>query len=76
MVFELLEFNFKEAFIIQPFMFLTVMFFVLWIIVGIVALAFGKFLYIRIPKFWRRNLWIPILTLFLLNWIYLIHCGV
>lgn len=76
MVFALLEFDFKEALAVQPFMFLALMFFIIWIIAGMIALVFGKFLYIEIPKFWKRNLWIPILAFFLLNWIYLIYYGV
>ncbi|MFB3851568.1 MAG: DUF2752 domain-containing protein [Acidobacteriota bacterium] len=76
MVFALLELDFKEALAVQPFMFLALMFFIIWIIAGMIALVFGKFLYIEIPKFWKRNLWIPILALFLLNWIYLIYYGV
>ena len=76
MAFALLELNFKEAFLTQPFMFMAVMFFILWIVSGIAALTFGKFLYLEIPKFWQRNLWIPLLALFLLNWIYLIYYGV
>ncbi|NMB99098.1 MAG: DUF2752 domain-containing protein, partial [Thermoanaerobaculaceae bacterium] len=76
MVFALLELDFKEALAVQTFMFLALMFFIIWIIAGMIALVFGKFLYIEIPKFWKRNLWIPILALFLLNWIYLIYYGV
>jgi len=76
MVFELLELDFKNAFLIQPFMFLVVFFFISWIISGFVALIFGKFLYLDIPRFWQKYLWVPLLTLFFLNYIYLIYHGV
>lgn len=76
MIFDLLELDLKNAFLIQPFMFMVVLFFVLWIIIGFVALIFGKFLYVEIPKFWQKYLWVPLLTLFMLNYIYLIYRGV
>lgn len=76
MVFYLLELNFKEAFFVQPFFFLVLLFFVLWIFVGIVALFFGKFLYLEIPKFWQKHLWIPLIILFILNYVYLLINGV
>ncbi|MCX7829654.1 MAG: DUF2752 domain-containing protein [Acidobacteria bacterium] len=76
MVFALLELNFKEALSVQPFLFFVVIFFVLWIFGGIVALICNKFLYVEIPKFWQRNLWIPLLILFILNYIYLLYSGV
>jgi len=76
MVFYLLEFNFKDAFFTQPLFFLILMFFLLWIVAGIIAFLFGKILFLEIPPFSRKYLWIPLIVLFFINWFYLIARGI
>jgi hypothetical protein len=76
MVFYLLEFNFKDAFFTQPLFFLILIFFLLWIIAGLIAFIFGRILFLEIPSFWRKYLWVPLVLLFFINWFYLMARGI
>ena len=76
MIFYLLEFDFKEAFLVQPLLFLVAMFFIVWITAGLVSYIFGKIMLIEVTPFWRKFLWVPLVALFLLNWLYLFKRGV
>ena len=76
MAFAFLKGDFAASFAVQPFMFLILVFFALWILCGFIALLFGKMMFIELTPFWRRYLWITILAAFLLNWVYLIGKGI
>jgi hypothetical protein len=76
MSFFFLEGNFKESFLIQPFFFLVLTFFAIWITAGFIAFLFGKLMFLELCPFWQKYFWVPLVVLFLLNWAYIFDKGI
>jgi len=76
MAFLFLEGNFRESLLVQPFLFMVLVFFTLWIVSGFAAFLFGKLMFVELSPFWQKYLWVPLVFLFLLNWVYLMKKGI
>lgn len=77
MLFFILDFRLKEAFLIQPFFFILFLMVIIWVAIGLFSyILFGRFFFIYInKKFEKVFLW-GMIFLFVVNYIYLIFSGV
>jgi hypothetical protein len=76
MAFFFLEGKFIDSFLVQPFMFMVLVFFTVWIVSGMISFLFGKLMFIELSPFWQKYFWVPLVVLFLLNWVYLLKKGI